>query len=169
VKGELAMASMTERILKVWHEYDSKKDHQPTSMRQVAEWAVADGLLELPEVDRYDVLAEKMSNVVRAEAKTDPQGRRYRVNHAVRVTKSGVQHTFWGVMGFAPIGHMHKSLAWRRNQVVDDLFQLKTDVDVFNDLVDEQRHRFQLVLNFTDDVAEREEIERMENRRKDAA
>jgi hypothetical protein len=164
------MVSMTERMQKAWHLYDSSSDHKPTSMRQAAEWAVADGLLELPdEVDRYDILAEKMANAVRAETRTDPQGRRYRVNHAVRVTKGGVQYTFWGVMGFAPVEHMHKSFAWRRNQVIDDLFQLKTDVDVFNDSIETGRQGFQLVLNFTDDVAEREEIERMQNRRKDVA
>lgn len=163
------MASMTERMQKAWHRYDSKQDHKPTSMRQAAEWAVDDGLLELPNVDPYDVLAEKMANAVRAETRTDAKGRRYRVNHAVRVTKSGIQYTFWGTMGFAPIGHMHKSFAWRRNQVIDDLFQLKTDVDVFNDMLENKRHEFQLVLNFTDDIAEREEFERMQNRRKDVA
>lgn len=163
------MDSMTERMQKAWHEYDSRKDHKPSSMRQAAEWAVADGLLELPEVDPYDVLAEKMANAVRAETRTDPLGRRYRVNHAVRVTRGGVQYTFWAMMGRAPVGHMHKSFAWRRNQVVDDLFQLKTDIDVFNGTVDEERQKFQLVLNFTDDIAEREEIDRMQNRRKDAA
>jgi hypothetical protein len=161
--------SMTDRMLKAWHQYDSRNDHKPTTMRQAAEWAVADGLLELPDVDPYDVLADKMSDVVRAETKTDPLGRRYRVNHAVRVTRSGVQYTFWGVLGFAPVEHMHKSFAWRRNQIVDDSFQLKTDVDVFNDWVDDKREQFPLILNFTDDVAEREEIERMENRRKDVA
>lgn len=71
------MASMTERMQKAWHKYESKHDHKPTTMRQAAEWAVADGLLEPPE--------------------------------------------------------------------------------------------FQIVLDFTDDIAEREEIERMQNRRKDVA
>lgn len=160
------MVSMTERMQKAWHKYDSKQDHKPTTTRQASEWAVADGLLELPEVDPYDVLAEKMANALRDETRTDSLGRRYRVNHAVRVTKSGVQYTFWGTMGFAPIDHMHKSYAWRRNQVIDDLFQLKTDVDVFNDMMGDKRQYFQLVLNFTDDIAEREEIERMQNRRK---
>lgn len=163
------MASMTERMQRAWHKYDSRNDHRPTTMRQAAEWAVADRLLELPHIDPYDVLAEKMANAVRAETRTDRLGRRYRVNHAVRVTKSGVQYTFWAQLGFAPFGHMHKSFAWRRNQVVDDLFQLKTDIDVFNETVDEERQKFQLVLNFTDDIAEREEIERMQNRRRDAA
>jgi hypothetical protein len=163
------MASMNERMQKAWHKYDSKNDHKPTTMRQAAEWAVTDGLLELPEVDRYDVLAEKMSNAVRSETRTDRLGRRYRVNHAVRVTKSGVQYTFWGTLGFTPVTHMHKSLGQRRNMVIDDLFQLKTDTDVFNDTVDEKRQQFELELNFTNDIAEREEIERMQNRRKDVA
>lgn len=147
------MARMTERMQKAWHRYDSKRDHKPTTMRQAAEWAVADGLLELPDVDPYDVLADKMSNAVRAETRTDALGRRYRVNHAVRVTRTGVQYTFWGIMGHAPNDHMQKSFAWRRNQIVDDSFHLKTDVDVYNDMVSGKHKPFQLVLDFTDDVA----------------
>jgi hypothetical protein len=59
-------------------------------MRQAAAWAVADGFLMLPEVDPIDILAEQMAQAVREEYKTDSHGRRYRVNHAVRATKSGV-------------------------------------------------------------------------------
>jgi hypothetical protein len=163
------MASMTERMQKAWHKYDSRQNHKPTTMRQAAEWAVADGLLELLDVDPYDILADRMANAVRAETRTDSQGRRYRVNHAVRVTRSGVQYTFWGTMGFAPHDHMEKSFAWRRNQVIDDCFHLKTDIDVYNETLKDQRQRIQLVLDFTDDIAEREEFERMKNRRKDVA
>jgi hypothetical protein len=163
------MTSMTERFLKAWHKYDSRQNHKPSTLRQACEWAVADGLLELPEVDPYDIMAERMGNFVRAETRTDSQGRRYRVNHAVRVTKGGIQYTFWGMMGFAPHEHMVKSFAWRRNLVIDDCFQLKTDINVYNDTLEDKHKRFQLVLDFTDDIAEREEIERMKNRRKDVA
>lgn len=163
------MASMTERYQKAWHKYESGQGHKPVSMRQAFAWAVADGLLEAPEVDPIDVGAERMANAVRAETRTEALGRRYRVNHAVRATKGGVQHTFWGVLGFAPVSHMHKSLGQRRNGVIDDLFQLKTDTDVFNDTQDEKRQQFELRLNFENDIAEREEIERMQNRRKDVA
>jgi hypothetical protein len=45
-----------EQLQKVWHKYDNRKHHKPTSAREAAEWAVAEGLLELPEVDPYDVL-----------------------------------------------------------------------------------------------------------------
>ena len=163
------MASFTERALRAWHKYDGRQNHKPTSMRQAAEWAVADGILEIPQVDPLDLLADRMSNVVRGETRTDPQGRRYRVNHAVRTNRHGIQHTFWGVLGFAPYDHMQKSFGQRRNQIIDDNFHLKTDVDVFNDTLEDQRQRIQLELNYTEDVAEREELERMKNRRKDVA
>ena len=158
------MASMMERMQKAWHKYDSRQNHKPTSLRQAAEWAVADGLLDLPEVDPYDVLADRIGNALRAETRTDPQGRRYRVNHAVRVSRRGVQYTFWGVMGFAPYEHMQKSFAQRRNQIIDDNFHLKTDIDVFNDTLEDQKKRIQLVLDYTDDVAEREVSERIKSR-----
>ena len=124
------MVSRKERLQRIWHQYDSSRDHRPSSMRQAVAWAVADGLLELPEVDPFDVLAELMVQAVREEYKTDSQGRRYRVNHAVRATKSGVQYTFWGVMGYAPHDHMEKAFAQRRELIVGENFQLKIDIDV---------------------------------------
>ena len=104
------MVSRKERLQRIWHQYDSRRDHKPSSMKQVAAWAVADGLLQLPEVDPIDILADQMAQAVR---ETDSEGRRCRVNHAVRATKSGVQHTFWGVMGYAPHDHMEKPFAQR--------------------------------------------------------
>jgi hypothetical protein len=150
------MATKAERLQQVWHKYDTEREHKPTSAREAVEWAVAEGLLELPEVDPYDVLAGQMSQALRDEFATDSKGRRYRVNHAVRISKSGVQSTFWGVMGFASHEHMEKAFAWRRDQIVGDNVQLKTDVDVYNDLVRGKHPEIQLILDYTDDVAEKE-------------
>jgi hypothetical protein len=163
------MASMTERLLKAWHKYDSRQNHRPTSLRQAADWALAEGFIDTSEFDITDIIADRMGNAIRSETRTDPQGRRYRVNHAVRVTRQGVQYTFWGVMGFAPHEHMQKSFAQRRNQIIDDNFHLKTDIDVYNETLEDQRQRIQLVLDYTEDIAEREELERIKNRRKDVA
>lgn len=102
------MASRKEQMQRIWHQYDSRRNHKPSSMRQAAAWAVADGFLMLPEVDPIDILAEQMAQAVREEYRTASLGRRYRVNHAVRATKSGVQYTFWGVMGYA------LTIIWRR-------------------------------------------------------
>lgn len=162
------MASRNEIMQRIWHRYESRREHKPSSARQAVEWAVTEGLLELPEVDPYDILADQMANAVREEHRTDEQGRRYRVNHAVRVTRNGVQYTFWGVMGHAPHDHMEKAFAQRRELIIGDNLQLKTDIDVYNEKFRGTNHEIQLVLDYADDVAEREELQRIRNR-KDAA
>lgn len=152
------MSTKNERLQRIWHHYDAKEEHRPTGTREAVRWAVKEGLIELPEYDPYDLLAAEMSNALRDEYKTDEKGRRYRVNHAVRVTKGGVQQTFWGVMGFAPHDHMERAFTQRREQIVGDNLQLKTDVDVYNDLNRGKRPEIQLVLDYTDDVAERQAL-----------
>jgi hypothetical protein len=53
---------------------------------------------------------------------------------------------------------MEKAFAQRREQIVRDCVQLKTDVDVYNDMNRGKQSEIQLILDFTDDVAEREHI-----------
>jgi hypothetical protein len=156
------MPTKTEKLQSVWHKYDAERSHKPTSAREAVEWAVREGLLQLPEVDPYDVLAGQMSQALREEYADDGQGRRYRVNHAVRVSKSGVQYTFWGVMGFASHEHMEKAFSQRREQIIGDNVQLKTDVDVYNDFNRGKQPQIQLVLDYTDDVAEREVMRKIQ-------
>ena len=78
-------------------------------MRQAAAWAISDGLLQLPEVDPIDILAEQMAQAVREEYRTDSEGRRYRVNHAVRATKSAYSTRF-GVSW-----DMHLTTTWKKH------------------------------------------------------
>ena len=153
----------SERLQKAWHHFDDRQGHLPNSARQAAQWAVAAGFLELPEVDHYEVLAEQIAQALRAETKTDAAGRRYRVNHAVRVTKGGVQYTLWGAMPHVDSNHMERSLAQRREQIIGDCCRLKTDVDVHNDF-NKDKPGIQLVLDFSEDVAEREQSARMKRK-----
>jgi len=155
------MPTKNELLQKIWHRYDNRREHKPSSAREAVEWAVAEQLLQLPEIDPYDYLAGQMSNALRDEYRTDQHGRRYRVNHAVRVTKGSVQYTFWATMGYAPHSHMEKAFTQRREQIVGDNLQLKTDVDVYNELNLGKRPLVQLILDYTEDVAEREELLRM--------
>jgi hypothetical protein len=60
------------------------------------------GFWKKPQVDARDILASQMAAALREEMGMDAKGRRYRVNHAVRITRAGVQYTFWASMGFAP-------------------------------------------------------------------
>lgn len=149
------MTTRNEQFQQVFRRCESENDHLPVSARDACEWGVAHGLLQLPEIDPYDILAGEMARALREEYKVDGRGRKYRVNHAVRVTRSGVQTTFWAIMGFAKREHMQRAFTQRRNQIIGDCFQLKVDVDVYNDMNPDQEP-VQLELNFTDDVSERE-------------
>lgn len=148
------MTTKNEQFQDVWRAYERQNGQVPATLREAVEWGVSEGLLALPELDPYDALAGDMGKALREEYRTDERGRRYRVNHAVRVTRAGVQHTFWAIMGFAPKEHMVKAFAQRREQIVGDCLQLRVDVDAYNDL-SKDREPVQLVLNFTDDVEER--------------
>lgn len=149
------MAKYYEQLQRIWHQYHAEMGDIPSSARDAVAWGVAQGLIVPPSIDPLDQLAEDMATALREEYKTDKHGRRYRVNHAVRVTKAGVQYTFWGVMDSSDRPFMEKAFAQRRKQIVGDCLQLKTDVDVYNDKHHEQ-DPIGLVLDFRDDVAEAE-------------
>ena len=150
---EHLVATKNEQLQQAWHTFEEENNHRSTSARQAVEWAVSRGILSLPEIDPYDVLAGDMAHALRDEYQTDSKGRRYRVNHAARVTKGGVQQTFWAILGFASHDHMERAFAQRREQVIGDCLQLQTDVNVYNEM--SSLPQIQLVLDFTDDVAER--------------
>lgn len=88
------MTTQTELLQQLWRVYEHAHDHEPASAREVVEWAVAEGKLELPTIDPFDVLAGQMARALREEYAWDEKGRRYRVNHAFRISKDGVQTTF---------------------------------------------------------------------------
>lgn len=147
------MATYHEQLQNIWHRYEAEMGHVPASTKDAVAWGVLNGLCKAPKIDPLDKLAEDMANALRQEYRVDRRGRKYRVNHAVRVTRGGVQYTFWAELDHAPRDHMVKAFGQRRKQVVDDLVQLQTDVSVYNDLnVDQQP--IQLALDFTYDVEE---------------
>ena len=146
--------TQAEEFQRLWREYEEQHDHAAASAREVVDWAVRERGLQLPRIDPRDVLASQMARALREEYATDAKGRRYRVNHAMRVTKNGVQMTFWGIMGFASHVHMQRAFTQRREQVIGDLVQLHIDVEVYNEQIPAEK-QIQLVLDFKDDVAER--------------
>lgn len=148
------MPTKNENLQRAWHLFERENGHLPASAREASVWAVDRGLIELPSVDPYDVLADDMARALREEYATDKKGRRYRVNHAVRVMRRGVQYTMWAMLPTAPRAHMQRAFIQRREQVVGDLVQLVTDVDVYNEM-NRDAEPIQLVLDFTHDVAER--------------
>jgi hypothetical protein len=148
------MASYNEQLQKIWHEYEKEHGYLPARPRDAVAWGAGRGMIDVPDPDPFDKLAEDMARALREEYGTDSLGRRYRKNHAVRVNKAGVQHTFWAILGYAPRDHMQKAFIQRREQIVGECVQLSTDVEVYNDMNKEQPP-LPMLLDFRDDVEER--------------
>jgi hypothetical protein len=145
-----------ERLQHAFHLYQEAHGGVPHGTDVVVAWAVKHGILELPDIDPSAVLAEAMAQALRTEYGTDPvTGRRYRKNHAVRITRRGVQFALWAEMETAPREHMLAAFQQRRKQIVGDCVQLKADVDVYNSRNHDQEP-IQMILDFTKDVAEAE-------------
>jgi hypothetical protein len=148
------MATYKEQLQRVWHEYEQTHGHIPASLREAVQWGVSKRMIQAPEVDPLAKLIEDMSDALREEYATDAEGRRYRVNHAIRVTRAGVQYTFWAVMKDAPREHMQKAFIQRREQIVGDCVQLATDVEAYNAMKSDQPP-IPMLFDFRDDVEER--------------
>ena len=122
---------------------------------EVAEWAYGKGLHKPNVRTVIDAIATDIAQILREEYRTDEHGRRYRANHAVKSNVGDKTRALWADMDDiqAPRAHFIRSFSQRRQQVVGDCLQLKTDVDVYND----KRpigDPIQVVLDFTRDVQE---------------
>ena len=121
----------------------------------LAAWAYKNGLHKPNLKTVIDAIAADIAQVFREEYRTDRFGRRYRAKHATTKKQGNKTLSLWGDMDDpnAPHDHFVRSFGQRRQQVVGDCFQLKTDVDVYND----NRlpaQPIQVILDFTLDVEE---------------
>jgi hypothetical protein len=148
------MATYSEQLQRIYHEYTETHGGIPATLREAVEWGVEQGRIVMPNIDPLESVIGDMGRALRAEYGTDPLGRRYRRNHAARVTRDGVQFTFWAEMETAPREHMLKSFADRRNQIVGECVQLATDVSAYNEFNRNVQPPIQMVLDFTQDVEE---------------
>jgi hypothetical protein len=122
---------------------------------ELAGWAYKQGLHKPSDKTIIDVIAADIAQVFREEYRTDRLGRRYRAKHAAMTRTGSKTLSLWGDIDDpnAPHEHFVKSFGQRRQQIVGDCFQLKTDADVYND-VRKPELPIQIVLDFTLDVEE---------------
>ena len=71
----------------------------------------------------------------------------------MRISQDGKQLTLWADVDKAPRAHLENAFAQRRRQIVGDCYQLRIDVDHFNETL-AGGQPIQLWLDLTDDVAE---------------
>lgn len=149
------MAKFSEQMQAIFDRYSEEVDSSPVSLDNVAAWAIEQGLYRPQPRDVVKLCREALAESLRQEKRIDAQGRKYRAKHSVRTNIGGVQLSLWADIDNAPRSFMEKSFSQRRKAIADDCFQVKQDVDHFND-ENPTELPIQIVLDFTDDVAEME-------------
>lgn len=148
------MATYNEQMQRLFRDYQGAHGSDPVDPHDVAEWAIREGRWQPRPSDIRDRFASDLTEALRQEYRTDAKGRTYRAKHAVCLKKDGRQLSLWADIDQAPRAHMEKALGQRRKQIVGDCYQLRQDVDHYNES-NPSSPGIQLILDFADDVEER--------------
>lgn len=147
------MSSLTkskhDQLLAIKDAYLMEHGLGPISPRAMAEWAVSKKMYALPAFAAVRRCAEELAEAMRTHYLTDEHGHRVRVMHPA----TDRQGTLWDDIRTASREHMEVSVAQRRDGIVADVKQLKTDVDFYNRLHGDEAP-LQLSFNFTNDLAD---------------
>jgi hypothetical protein len=147
----------SEQLQDLYRRYEKDGHIQPFTMHDLAAWAYDNGLCQPQRSTIVSRLAEEFSRAMRADFHVDPQGRRVRTKHVAIYERGGKQFALWSDLRVATREHMERSFQQRRQGIVGDCRQLKTDVDSYNQNQN-RGEALQLVLDFSDDIAEYEAL-----------
>lgn len=129
----------------------------PTTLEGVGTWALRKGIWAPHPRDILRQFTADMGKALREEFYTDPQGRRVRTKHPIRLEKKekAEQLVLWNDIRTMSRNHMETSAQQRRHGIVADCNHLKTDVESFNDNRSPD-NPIQISFDFRADLAELE-------------
>lgn len=152
------MATFKEQSAEILDRYLDEVTDEPVSLDEVAEWALERGLFVPRPQDLRKICRDAIAEGARSQKRFDGK-RWYRAKHAVRTSLGGVQLNLWAdIDRNASHSFMSKSISQRRRAIADDCYSMKMDADHFNE-AHPKEPPIQPVLDFGDDVAEREMAE----------
>jgi hypothetical protein len=149
-------SSYTRQLWNIAEAYQESGEPWPASARTMVQWARRMKLLAMRDADIDARLADDLARALREQYYLDPQGRNVRTKHCARISINGQQQTLWDDIRTADRGFVVMATQQRRQQIVGDCRQLKTDVDSFNQN-NNHGDPIKLVLDFTYDVEENPE------------
>lgn len=161
-----------EQKHEIVRQYRRAHDNRPASTLEIAEWGYRQGLWRPKEVDPVKQLAKLLSDAMREEYFTDPQGRRVRAKHAAPSDGDAQQPLpLWvDIRDASPEARKLVELSFhnRRQLVVGELSQLNTDVGSYNENYN-PGEPIPLILDFGEDIAELEFERKLGRNEKDVA
>lgn len=149
-----AKLNFAEQMQAIFEDYQAENGSGPVELDEVAEWALSTGRFFPSPKSVRKICRDALAESLRQEKRVDAAGREYRAKHCVRQSSGGRQLHLWADIDTAPRAFMVKSFGQRRKAIANDCFQLKQDVDHFNEESDASD--IQLIMDFSDDVAEME-------------
>jgi hypothetical protein len=145
--------SELDRIRRLANHYMGKRRGEPVGTREIAAWLVDHQHWAPVRSRMISQCAEVVSRALREDFFTDAQGRRVRSKHSIVDRQAGKQLHFWIDMRTATREQMELSIQHHRQQVFAELLQMHTDKESYNENYN-TGEPLQLVLDFTQDVAE---------------
>ncbi len=151
------MATYRKQVQNIVSGYLRAKQPWPATTHEMAAWAVRQKLWQPQHSAMIDQCANQLGRAMREEHFTDPQGRTVRAKHVARKDRNGKQVALWAdIRTTDDRKHMQIAFQQRRQQVVGDCKQLKTDMDSYNQNFN-TGVSIQLSFDFTLDLEEIEE------------
>lgn len=131
--------------------YTEEQKSGPVDLGEVAQWAIKTGRWQPTQKSIWKICQREFATALRQEYISTGDGKRVRTKHAFR-TEQGM---LWDDIRTIPRIRMEISARQRRQQIVSDCYQLKTDVDFYNKNHPDQEP-IQMVFDFREDMEEME-------------
>ena len=143
----------TTQIQEIVKQYREARRPWPATSKEIAAWAIAQKLMQPHPMAFLNQCAYQISEAMREEYFIDPQGRSVRAKHAAKVMRNGQTLPLWQDIRSGDRVHMEVALKQRRQQIVGDCKQLKSDVDSFNQNYNPGK-QIEMVFDFRRDLEE---------------
>jgi hypothetical protein len=122
--------SKHEQLLRIKADYRKAHNNAPATARDIADWAVREGMYKLKPNAAERQLASELADAFRIQYMDDGHGHRVRVNHSVQKP----QGSLWDEIQTISRDDMKLSVAQKRTGMAGEAKQIQRDLNYFNEL-----------------------------------
>jgi hypothetical protein len=148
-----------EALQELVEQYRNENHVDSVNLEEAAAWMLRHKHWQPRLKKQIDILKEELSEALREEFFHDPQGRRVRKKHAQKIftlqNDMPKQLVLWHDITTATRPQMQACSQQRRQGIVMDCKQLKTDIDSYNENFNKSVP-IKMLWDFTDDLADLE-------------
>lgn len=153
------MANYSEQVVRIWDEWETETGAEAGDPTDFVDWAIANGRLQPSSQDVMKLLRQRVTTALRQVQRFDNDGLPYRGKQCAIEFENGRPTAHWFDTDTGGTPRLRgKAIKQRRDAIASDVYRAKRDCDHMNMVHGESN---QLVLDFSDDCAEREALDVM--------